>query len=99
MHFPLFRFVLIWHRNDFDVKSFSVISPIFRGYSSIFEKFLYQETDGIIFDIKNGEVILAMIYQGYEPIKVKGSKEVFFKVTRRELSKIQMYIELASSRN
>ena len=65
----------------------------------LFEKFLYQETDGIIFDIKNGEVILAMIYQGYEPIKVKGSKEVFFKVTRRELSKIQMYIELASSRN
>lgn len=55
----------------------------------LFEKFLDRETGGIIFDIKNGEVILAMIYQGYEPIKIKGSKEVFFKVTRRELNNLE----------
>lgn len=63
----------------------------------LFEKFLDRETGGVIFDIKNGEVILAMIYQGYEPIKVKGTKEVLFKVTRRELDKIQWYTEHSSS--
>lgn len=62
----------------------------------LFEKFLDRETGGVIFDIKNGEVILAMMYQGYEPLKVKGSKEVFFKVTRRELDKIQWHIEHSS---
>lgn len=62
----------------------------------LFEKFLDRETGGVIFDIKNGEVILAMIYQGYEPIKVKGSKEVLFKVTHRELDKIQWYTEHSS---
>lgn len=63
----------------------------------LFEKFLDRETGGVIFDIKNGEVILAMIYQGYEPIKVKDSKEVFFKVTRRELDQIQWHIEHSST--
>lgn len=63
----------------------------------LFENFLDRETGGVIFDIKNGEVILAMIYQGYEPIKVKGSKEVFFKVTRREVDKIQWYTKHSSS--
>lgn len=63
----------------------------------LFELYLERETDGVIFDIKNGEVILAMIYQGYEPVKIKGSKEVFFKVTRLELNKFQWYIEHASS--
>lgn len=59
----------------------------------MFEKFLDKETDGIIFDIKNGEVILAMLYQGYEPIKVKGSKDVIFKVTRGELDIMQQRID------
>lgn len=58
----------------------------------LFEKFLDKETEGVIFDIKNGELILSMIYQGYEPLKVKDSKEVFFKVTRGELDKIQSYL-------
>ncbi len=33
MRFPIFRLVIIWHRNDSDIKSFNVISPVFRGYS------------------------------------------------------------------
>lgn len=59
----------------------------------LFDKYLGKETDGVISDIKNGEVILAMLYQGYEPIKIKGSKEVIFKVTRGELDKIQFHID------
>lgn len=31
------------------------------GLCELFEKFIDQETGGVIFDIKNGEVILAMI--------------------------------------
>lgn len=29
-----------------------------------------------------------MLYIGYEPIKVKGSREVLFKVTQKEINKI-----------
>ena len=62
----------------------------------MFKKFLAKETDGVIFNIKNGEVILAMLYQGYEPIKVKGSKNIIFKVTRGELDRMQQRIDFNS---
>lgn len=56
--------------------------------AELLQNYLDTQTDGIISDVKNGEAILAMLYIGYEPIKVRGSKEVFFKVTHKEINNI-----------
>lgn len=56
--------------------------------AKLLQNYLDTQTDGIISDVKNGEAILAMLYIGYEPIKVRGSKEVFFKVTHKEINNI-----------
>jgi len=56
--------------------------------ADLLQNYLDAQTNGVIFNIKNGEAILAMLYIGYEPIKVKGSKEVLFKVTQKEINNI-----------
>lgn len=56
--------------------------------AELLQNYLEAQTDGVISEVKNGEAILAMLYIGYEPIKVKGSKEVLFKVTQKEINTI-----------
>ena len=56
--------------------------------AELLQNYLEAQTDGVISEVKNGEAILAMLYIGYEPIKVKGSREVLFKVTQKEINKI-----------
>ena len=72
----------------FSKSKFSRIKISSFDLADLFQNYLDAQTNGVIFDIKNGEAILAMLYIGYEPIKVKGSKEVFFKVTQKEINHI-----------
>lgn len=72
----------------FSKSKFSRVKISSFDLADLLQNYLDAQTNGVIFDIKNGEAILAMLYIGYEPIKVKGSKEVFFKVTQKEINHI-----------